>query len=66
MRKFMKRIIDTLQVKRVDYGDVRVVERETEFIMVKNGIIEAITHNTNRGFGVRVLNDSAWGFSCCW
>ena len=63
MKKFMKRIIDTMELKRVDYGDVRVVERETEFIMVKNGIIEAITHNTNRGFGVRVLNDSAWGFS---
>ncbi len=63
MKKFMKRIIDTLQVQRVDYGDVRVVERESEFIMVKNGIIEAITHNTNRGFGVRVLHNSAWGFS---
>jgi TldD protein len=63
MKEFMKRIIDILQVKRVDYGDVRVVERETEFIMVKNGIIEAITHNTDRGFGVRVLHNSAWGFS---
>ncbi len=63
MKKFMERTIDTLQVQRVDYGDVRVVERETEFIMVKNGIIEAITHNTNRGFGVRVLHNSAWGFS---
>ncbi|UCC12147.1 MAG: TldD/PmbA family protein [candidate division WOR-3 bacterium] len=63
MKKFMERIIDTLKVQRVDYGDVRVVERESEFIMVKNGIIEAITHNTNRGFGVRVLHKSAWGFS---
>jgi TldD protein len=63
MKKFMERIIDTLQVQRADYGDVRVVEQETEFIMVKNGIIEAITHNTNRGFGVRVLHNSAWGFS---
>lgn len=63
MKKFMKRFVDTLQSKRIDYGDVRVVEQETEFIMVKNGIIEAITHNTSRGFGVRVLHNGAWGFS---
>ncbi|MBA7708481.1 hypothetical protein ES703_117381 [subsurface metagenome] len=29
MRKFTKRIIDNLKIKKVDYGDVRVVERET-------------------------------------
>jgi len=63
MRKFTKRIIDNLKTKKVDYGDVRVVERETELIVVKNGVIEAITHTTDIGFGIRVLKDSAWGFS---
>lgn len=63
MKQFTKRIIDNLKMKKTDYGDVRVVEREMELIVLKNGIIEVITRTINTGFGVRVLKDSAWGFS---
>ncbi len=63
MDKFVRNIADSLRSQHVDYGDVRVVTRETESIVVKNGIIEAITHSTDTGFGVRVLKDSAWGFA---
>jgi TldD protein len=63
MEQFIKRIIDNLRLKKVEYGDVRVVEREAESIILKNGVIEAITHSTNSGFGVRLLKNSAWGFS---
>jgi len=63
MEKFIANIIDTLKVKKVDYGDVRVVEEEIESIILKNGIIETLSHNTDIGFGIRVLKDSAWGFS---
>lgn len=63
MEEFISNIINTLKMKNVDYGDVRVVEEETEFISLKNGIIEVLTHSTDMGFGVRVLKNSAWGFS---
>lgn len=63
MNQFTERIIDDLKSKRVNYGDVRVVVRESESIVVKNGIIEAITHSSDIGFGVRVLKNSAWGFA---
>lgn len=63
MDQFAKRIADNLKMKKVDYGDVRVVIRESESIVLKNGIIEAITHSSNAGFGVRVLKNSAWGFA---
>ncbi|HEC78769.1 MAG TPA: TldD/PmbA family protein [candidate division WOR-3 bacterium] len=63
MEQFLKRIIDNLKTKRVDYGDVRFVEQEVEIIVLKNGVIEAISHISDSGFGVRVLKDSAWGFS---
>jgi TldD protein len=63
MKQFLKNTIDNLKVKRVEYGDVRIVEQESESIIVKNGVIEAITHSTSIGFGVRVLKNSAWGFS---
>ena len=63
MQDFLKRVIDILKSKKVEYGDVRFVEQEIELIMIKNGVLEAITHVTDSGFGVRLLKDSAWGFS---
>jgi len=63
MQDFLKRVIDTLRSKKVEYGDVRFIEQEIELIMIKNGVLEAITHNTDTGFGIRLLKDSAWGFS---
>ena len=63
MEQFARRIAGRLKSKKIDYADVRVVARENESIVLKNGIIEAITHDTDVGFGVRVLKDSAWGFA---
>lgn len=63
MDRFAKSVADSLRAKKVDYGDVRVVQRESESIVLKNGIIEAITHSSDVGFGVRVLKNSAWGFA---
>ncbi|HEX7224326.1 MAG TPA: TldD/PmbA family protein, partial [Candidatus Limnocylindria bacterium] len=45
------------------YTEVRVAERETEQLTVKNGALEAATANSSAGFGIRVLVDGAWGFS---
>lgn len=63
MEEFIMRTIDNLNDKKVEYGDIRVVEIESEVIVVKNGIVEAISHSTDTGFGVRVIKDKAWGFS---
>ncbi|MEO0155735.1 MAG: DNA gyrase modulator, partial [candidate division WOR-3 bacterium] len=63
MEKILKNIIDNLNLKKVTYGDVRLVQEETESIMVKNGIVEALTHTFDMGFGVRVLKNNAWGFA---
>jgi TldD protein len=63
MNQFVERIADNLKLQKVDYGDVRVVIRESELIVLKNGIIEAITHSSDAGFGIRVLKNSAWGFA---
>ncbi len=63
MKEIVNDILDTLQLKKVTYGDVRLVQEESETIMIKNGVVEALTHNSDTGFGVRVLNNNAWGFS---
>jgi TldD protein len=45
------------------YADVRVMERATESIAVKNGRVEALSSSTDSGFNVRVVVNGAWGFA---
>jgi len=45
------------------YVDVRVMERATESISVKNGNVDGINSSTSRGFNVRVIVAGAWGFA---
>ena len=63
MKELIERALDAAERGGAGYADVRVVERETEGLTVKNGALEAATSNTSAGFGVRVLVDGAWGFS---
>lgn len=63
MKDFLQILIDGLASKKVDYGDCRIVETQHEDIIVRNGIVEAITQTNDLGFGVRVLKNNGWGFS---
>jgi TldD protein len=57
------RALDAAQRGGAGYADIRLVERETEALSVKNGLLESATSDRTEGFGVRVLVDGAWGFS---
>jgi len=63
MKDFARKVVDFLLTKRVEYGDVRVVERRSESIAVKSGRVDEVASSENIGFGVRVLVDGAWGFA---
>jgi TldD protein len=63
VKDLIERALDAAQRGGAGYADVRVVERETEGLTVKNGQLEGASSNTSAGFGVRVLVDGAWGFS---
>lgn len=63
VKDLIERALDAAQRGGAAYADVRVVERESEGLTVKNGQLEAATSNTSAGFGVRVLVEGAWGFS---
>lgn len=64
MKELIENIIDLAKLKKVDYADIRIVQRRNEEIEVKNGKLEAFTHNEDFGFGIRVLAQGAWGFAC--
>jgi len=45
------------------YADARAVERESETVAVKDGQIEAVERDADRGIGVRVIANGSWGFA---
>lgn len=55
--------LDTARSLGADYADLRLAQRETEEVEVKNGAVQTVESSLTRGFGVRVLVDGAWGFS---
>lgn len=64
MEELRAAVLNKAQALGASYADVRVVERKTESIGVKNGEVESLSTGENAGFGVRVLFGGAWGFAC--
>ena len=63
MKSLTNRALNLAEVQGASYADVRIVERRTQNISVKNGIVEALADSESRGLGVRVLAAGAWGFA---
>lgn len=63
MKELTDRALDTASMLGATYADIRIVHRENQVIGARNALIEGISHNVDRGFGVRVLLDGAWGFA---
>lgn len=61
----LRAAIDRLsRLAGVRYADVRFMESKTERLHLRDGRPEVVTRTTNRGVGVRVLGERAWGFAC--
>lgn len=63
MRELANRALDIAQQLGASYVDVRVMERTTEGIEVKNGRVAGVSSGTSSGFNVRVIVNGAWGFA---
>jgi TldD protein len=63
MKELALQALDTASARGAQYADVRVESRANQSITVKNGRVEALSDDTSRGFGVRVVVDGAWGFA---
>ena len=63
----MKDIIDTFlntaKRRKIDYADIRVLDRRTEELTVRDGHVEELDLSGELGFGVRVLHKGRWGFA---
>ncbi|HEM61286.1 MAG TPA: TldD/PmbA family protein, partial [Chloroflexi bacterium] len=63
MEELAHRAMNLAEAKGATYADIRLRETETQTIILKNGVIEAIATTSSHGFGVRVIADGAWGFA---
>jgi TldD protein len=63
LKELTARALNLAQVRGAIYADVRIVNRRTQNINVKNGVVEGLADNESQGFGVRVIVDGAWGFA---
>ncbi len=63
MKQILKEAMDELKRRGVDYADARHVRTLFEILVMKNGVLETASLNESEGFGIRVLNAGAWGFS---
>ena len=61
MKKTALEIIATLP--KVTYADVRIVQKDSERIATKDGVVEALESSSSQGYGIRILYEGAWGFA---
>ena len=63
MKHITDRALDVARSRGATYADVRIVNLESQTLVVRNGVTEAVTVGESAGLGVRVLADGAWGFA---
>ncbi len=63
MDKFTERVIAGARRLGASYCDCRLIDMEREDVSVVGGAPRAVVHAHQRGFGVRVIANGAWGFS---
>ena len=63
MQELIDRALDAAERSGASYADIRLVERESESLTVKNGALESAEAQRTAGLGVRLLLDGAWGFA---
>jgi TldD protein len=63
MQDLLDRAMNLAQTRSAQYADARVIENETETLVLQNGEMRTLESSKNIGVGVRVLVEGAWGFA---
>ncbi len=57
------RALDTAQKRGAAYAEIRFEDHHNERIEVRNGVVATLSDSASRGYGIRALQDGAWGFA---
>jgi TldD protein len=63
MHEILERAIELATHRGAHYADARIVENQSESLLMRDGIVEILDSSEDHGFGVRVLLDGGWGFA---
>ncbi len=63
MRDVVTRAVERARKAGATYADARAVACRTQEINTKNGAPEGLSDATDRGIGIRVIAEGAWGFA---
>ncbi len=63
MKEFLEYALNAFELLKVDYGEIRIVEKEEESLLLKNGRLEAFVKSEDAGFGIRVFHNGGMGFA---
>ncbi len=63
MQELTNLCLDTAASLGATYADIRIINTQSESLLVKNGRVEEISSSTSSGFGVRLIANGAWGFA---
>ena len=63
MKELAECALNAAQLHGASYADIRIIDQEVQSILVKNGRVEAVSHDRNHGFGIRAIVNGAWGFA---
>ena len=55
--------LDAARGERASYADVRIVNRRSQYLSVRDSQLEELNDADTLGIGVRALVDGAWGFA---
>ena len=62
-KELVDRALDTASSQGAMYADIRVQDQVSQSIQTRNGVVDNLLNAKDRGFGVRVIVDGAWGFA---
>lgn len=63
MKDLAFKAVESAMAKGATYADARIVYSRAENIIVRNGLVDAVTSGESVGMGIRVIADGAWGFA---
>ncbi|MEO0233418.1 MAG: DNA gyrase modulator, partial [candidate division WOR-3 bacterium] len=63
MKEIIETALNTFEGKNIEYGEIRIVERMSQGIVIRNGAIESLVEEMDKGFGIRVFKNGGMGFA---
>ncbi|MHA1303432.1 MAG: TldD/PmbA family protein [Candidatus Heimdallarchaeaceae archaeon] len=63
MEEIIEKAIEKAELKGASFAEARIFSFDNESLSIRNGQIETIGRNHDKGYGVRVIKNGAWGFA---